>query len=84
MAIFRDGSFTTDQITYIDGKCFDIEKNAETDITNCEVYFDEVQEELNLSDQIIFGDFVFLYLFNIAFKISGIYNQYTIFFKKML
>lgn len=56
LAIFRDGSFTTDQITYIDGKCFDRKKDEEIDITNCEVYFDEVQEQLNVSDQIIFGD----------------------------
>ncbi|GIN72471.1 phosphoglycerol transferase [Bacillus sp. J14TS2] len=53
---FRDGSFTTDQYSYIDHTCYAKETGKKVKRNFCSPYFSAVQQELNDSDKIIYGD----------------------------
>lgn len=53
---FRDGSFTTNQYSYIDHTCYAKETGKKVKRNYCSPYFSAVQQELNDSDKIIYGD----------------------------
>ncbi|MGE8206281.1 LTA synthase family protein [Heyndrickxia sp. NPDC080065] len=54
--IFRDGSFVTDKYTYTENTCFDKSSGEKIKMSKCTPYFNRVQDELNYSDNVIFGD----------------------------
>ncbi|WP_165602779.1 LTA synthase family protein [Lederbergia galactosidilytica] len=53
---FRDGSFTTSKYSYIDHTCYAKETGKKVKRNFCSPYFSDVQQELNDSDKIIYGD----------------------------
>lgn len=54
--ILRDGSFIVKDHIYKNNVCYAKESGQEVDESICEPYLDEVRKELELSDNIIFGD----------------------------
>jgi lipoteichoic acid synthase len=54
--IFRDGSFVAKNYVYKDNMCYDKNDGTIVDLQKCEPYFEIVRHELELSDNIIFGD----------------------------
>lgn len=54
--IFRDGSFTTENYTYIDNVCYEKNSGEVAMEGACEPYLENVRDELNMSDEIINGD----------------------------
>lgn len=60
LVIMRDGSFVTRDVIYKNDICYlrDTEEPIEGELREvlCEVHFDEVQQELDYSDRIIYGD----------------------------
>ncbi|KYD10739.1 LTA synthase family protein [Heyndrickxia sporothermodurans] len=54
--IFRDGTFVTNKYTYTENTCFNKRSGKKVKMNKCTPYFDRVQNELNLSDNVIFGD----------------------------
>jgi lipoteichoic acid synthase len=56
LVVFRDGSFVTDKYTYIDNGCYRKTTRDKVKRNLCSPYFEKVQNELNYSDNVIFGD----------------------------
>ncbi|MCR2822659.1 LTA synthase family protein [Lederbergia panacisoli] len=56
LVVFRDGTFTTDQYIYTEGTCYSKELDKKVKRNKCSPYFTQVQNELNYSDKIIYGD----------------------------
>ncbi|WAA10421.1 LTA synthase family protein [Fervidibacillus albus] len=54
--IFRDGRFVTDEFVYTTGTFYDVETGEPIDVPNGEQYIQRAIDELNYSDQIIYGD----------------------------
>lgn len=54
--IFRDGSFTTENYTYIDNVCYEKDSGDVAKEGACEPYLEGVREELEMSDEILNGD----------------------------
>ncbi|MDQ0217320.1 LTA synthase family protein [Peribacillus cavernae] len=54
--IFRDGSFVGDRVIYQDESCYDKNTGKEIAPEACEPYQETVRNELDLSDEIIYGD----------------------------
>jgi lipoteichoic acid synthase len=67
----RDGSFISDEYVYTKDQCFNRETGELIDTTTgtadeestCQLYIEQVEEELSYSDQIIFGDLFRFYNF---------------------
>ncbi|WP_163581156.1 LTA synthase family protein [Gracilibacillus saliphilus] len=69
----RDGSFITEEYVYTKDQCYDRESGELIDSTNqlagegedsvCQPYVEQVENELNYSDEIIFGDLLRFYEF---------------------
>lgn len=56
IVIFRDGSFVTKKYTYTENTCFNKASGEKVKMSKCTPYFERVQNELNYSDSVIFGD----------------------------
>ncbi|WP_164668692.1 LTA synthase family protein [Virgibacillus doumboii] len=54
--IFRDGSFISEAYMYKDNICYAKESGQAVDVKHCKPNLDVVRQELQLSDNIIFGD----------------------------
>ncbi|KIL52889.1 LTA synthase family protein [Jeotgalibacillus campisalis] len=54
--IFRNGDFVTDKYLLKDKRCYSLEKEELTDAHHCEPTEEIVREELEMSDEIIYGD----------------------------
>ncbi|MBM7583522.1 lipoteichoic acid synthase [Bacillus pakistanensis] len=54
--IFRDGSFVAKDYLYKDNICYDKNDGIMVNMQKCEPYMETVRHELELSDNIIFGD----------------------------
>ncbi|MEK5137094.1 LTA synthase family protein [Priestia sp. FSL W8-0001] len=59
--VLRDGSFITDKYVYTSDKCYDKSTEQETDRSNCEPYMEKAKQELDYSDQIVYGDLLRFY-----------------------
>ncbi|TYR82417.1 LTA synthase family protein [Priestia megaterium] len=59
--VLRDGSFITEKYVYTDNKCYDKATEQETDISACEPYMEKAKQELDYSDQIVYGDLLRFY-----------------------
>ncbi|WNF32121.1 LTA synthase family protein [Aeribacillus composti] len=56
-AVLRDGSFITDQYVYTRGICYDKSTGEAVEDKNaCEPYMEKAKNELDYSDEIIYGD----------------------------
>ena len=56
LVIFRDGSFVTENLIYTKNTCYNKETSSKTNRNKCARYFGQVQDELDYSDQVIYGD----------------------------
>ncbi|MFC7319630.1 LTA synthase family protein [Halobacillus campisalis] len=56
MMITRDGDFASDEYVGVKGSCFDRETGEEVEGSACEPGFEQAEEELGLSDSIVYGD----------------------------
>ncbi|MCJ8007388.1 LTA synthase family protein [Lederbergia wuyishanensis] len=56
LVVFRDGTFTTDRYIYAEGTCYSKDTGSKVKRNKCSPYFNQVQNELNYSDKIIYGD----------------------------
>jgi len=56
LVVFRDGTFTTDRYIYAEGTCYSKDTGSKVKRNKCSPYFNKVQNELNYSDKIIYGD----------------------------
>ncbi|WP_243386332.1 LTA synthase family protein [Bacillus kexueae] len=55
--VLRDGSFITDEILYTRGVCYDVQTGEPAEDANaCEPYMEKAKNELDYSDEIIYGD----------------------------
>lgn len=54
--IFRDGGYVNETYIFQDGVCFNKASGEQLDVTVCEPFQQTVHDELELSDDIIFGD----------------------------
>ncbi|UOR14130.1 LTA synthase family protein [Halobacillus amylolyticus] len=54
--VLRDGSFITDKYIYTEGKCYRKPKGNEVDSKQCQEWKPIAEEELNKSDQVVYGD----------------------------
>ncbi|NMH71002.1 LTA synthase family protein [Bacillus sp. RO3] len=54
--IFRDGDFVTEEYVFIDNVCYDKRSQSSVSDTLCEPYKQTVRKELDMSDDIIYGD----------------------------
>jgi len=59
--VLRDGSFITENHVFTSGICYDKATGLETDQANCEPYEEKAKQELDYSDQIIYGDLLRFY-----------------------
>ncbi|MFC0269993.1 LTA synthase family protein [Metabacillus herbersteinensis] len=59
--VLRDGSFITENNVYTDGKCYDKGTGEPTDQAACEPYMEKAKQELDYSDQIVYGDLLRFY-----------------------
>jgi phosphoglycerol transferase MdoB-like AlkP superfamily enzyme len=59
--VLRDGSFITENNVYTRGVCYDKATGEETDQAVCEPYMEKAKQELNYSDEIIYGDLLRFY-----------------------
>jgi uncharacterized sulfatase len=59
--VLRDRSFITDEVVYTKGLCYDKSSELETQIENCEPYFEKVKLDLDFSDKVIYGDLLRFY-----------------------
>ncbi|MFC4320763.1 LTA synthase family protein [Litchfieldia salsa] len=59
--VLRDGSFITDKYVYTKSTCYDKETGLEIEATNCEPYMEKATQELDYSDQIVYGDLLRFY-----------------------
>ncbi|MGP4076795.1 LTA synthase family protein [Halobacillus sp. K22] len=56
MMITRDGDFANEEYVGIQGVCYDRETGEEVEAQACEEGFQTAQEELSVSDSVIYGD----------------------------
>ncbi|WP_347550883.1 LTA synthase family protein [Pseudalkalibacillus hwajinpoensis] len=56
LVIFRDGSFVTNNLIYTENTCYNKETGKKTNRNKCGRYFGQVQDELDYSDKVIYGD----------------------------
>ncbi|MGM0844257.1 MAG: LTA synthase family protein [Bacillota bacterium] len=61
LAILRDGRFITKDHVYAGGECYNKETEQPDDMKFCEPLIERTQQELNYSDQIIYGDLLRFY-----------------------
>ena len=61
LAILRDGRFITKDYVYAGEKCWNKETEEKTDMKFCEPYKERVNNELEYSDKIIYGDLLRFY-----------------------
>ncbi|WP_113930847.1 LTA synthase family protein [Bacillus sp. P14.5] len=61
LAILRDGRFITKDHVYAGGECYNKETEQPDDMKFCEPLIESTQQELNYSDQIIYGDLLRFY-----------------------
>lgn len=61
LAILRDGSFITKDYVFTAGECYNKETEQPDDMKFCEPYIERTQQELNYSDEIIYGDLLRFY-----------------------
>ncbi|SFC02119.1 Phosphoglycerol transferase MdoB [Bacillus sp. OV322] len=54
--IFRNGGFAAGNLIYQDNICYNARSGEELESKSCEPYQDTVHKELDLSDEIIYGD----------------------------
>ncbi|RWZ58741.1 LTA synthase family protein [Halobacillus fulvus] len=54
--ITRDGDFASEEYVGIQGVCYDRETGEEVEAPACEEGFEKAQEELQISDSVIYGD----------------------------
>jgi lipoteichoic acid synthase len=59
--VLRDGSFITDKYVYTKSTCYDKETGLEIEEASCEPYMEKASKELDLSDEIIYGDLLRFY-----------------------
>ncbi len=59
--VLRDGSFVTDDYLFTKDVCYDKQTELETDIANCEPYFEKANQDLHYSDRVIYGDLLRFY-----------------------
>ncbi|MGM7721132.1 LTA synthase family protein [Metabacillus sp. Hm71] len=59
--VLRDGSFITENNVYTRGVCYDKATGEETDLAVCDPYMEKAKQELNYSDEIIYGDLLRFY-----------------------
>ncbi|KHE67339.1 LTA synthase family protein [Halobacillus sp. BBL2006] len=56
LMITRDGDFASEEYVGIQGVCYDRETGEEVEAKSCDSGFDAAQEELSVSDSVIYGD----------------------------
>ncbi|WP_377889737.1 LTA synthase family protein [Alkalihalobacillus sp. R86527] len=56
LVILRDGSFVTEEYVYTKNTCYNKETAEKTKRNKCARHFDHVQDELDYSDRVIYGD----------------------------
>ncbi|MFC7322483.1 LTA synthase family protein [Halobacillus campisalis] len=56
MMITRDGNFASDEHVGVNESCYDRETGEEVEGNACESGFEQAEEELGLSDSIVYGD----------------------------
>lgn len=56
LAVFRDGSFATDNYVYTKENCYQKSTGEVVETTYCEPYFEKVNSDLLYSDKMIYGD----------------------------
>ncbi|WP_431799996.1 LTA synthase family protein [Halobacillus andaensis] len=56
MMITRDGDFANEELVGVKGNCFDRETGEKVESDACAPGFEEAEEELALSDSIVYGD----------------------------
>ncbi|MCA1058071.1 LTA synthase family protein [Rossellomorea aquimaris] len=61
LAILRDGRFITKDYVYAGEQCWNKETEEETDMKYCEPFKERVNNELEYSDKIIYGDLLRFY-----------------------
>ncbi|MDX8359599.1 LTA synthase family protein [Cytobacillus sp. IB215316] len=59
--VLRDGSFITEDYVYTKSTCYDKETGEETDGSKCEPYEEKAKQELEYSDNIVYGDLLRFY-----------------------
>ncbi|MDX8361820.1 LTA synthase family protein [Cytobacillus sp. IB215316] len=59
--VLRDGSFITENYVYTKSTCYDKETGEETDGSKCEPYEEKARQELEYSDNIVYGDLLRFY-----------------------
>ncbi|MGM7681558.1 LTA synthase family protein [Cytobacillus sp. Hm23] len=59
--VLRDGSFITEDYVYTKSTCYDKKTGEETDGSNCEPYEEKAKQELEYSDNIVYGDLLRFY-----------------------
>ncbi|MFD2213970.1 LTA synthase family protein [Metabacillus endolithicus] len=59
--VLRDGSFITENNVYTRGICYNKETGQPTDQAVCDPYMEKAKQELNYSDEIIYGDLLRFY-----------------------
>lgn len=60
-AVLRDGSFITNEFIYTEETCYNKSTGEKIEELNCEPFKDKAKQELDLSDQIIYGDLLRFY-----------------------
>jgi len=60
-AVFRDGSFITNDYIYTDNTCYSKETEEPVEESFCEPYKEKTKTELDYSDKIIYGDLLRFY-----------------------
>ncbi|WP_070120671.1 LTA synthase family protein [Bacillus marinisedimentorum] len=56
LTVLRDGSFITKDYVYTDNTCYDKATGDKADGANCEPFLTKAKQELQYSDEIIYGD----------------------------
>ncbi len=56
LTVLRDGSFITKDYVYTDNTCYDKSTGEKTDSANCEPFMEKAKQELQYSDEIVYGD----------------------------
>ncbi|TXC92398.1 LTA synthase family protein [Metabacillus litoralis] len=59
--VLRDGSFITENNVYTRGICYDKQTGQPADQAICDPYMEKAKQELNYSDEIIYGDLLRFY-----------------------
>ncbi|CAM3413633.1 LTA synthase family protein [Marinicrinis lubricantis] len=56
LTVLRNGSFITDEYVFAQETCYERETGVEVDSANCEPFQDKAANDLQYSDEIIYGD----------------------------